>query len=81
LLTRAGARALWLGLYGSFSGKVVVLGEKCLDETSWLLRRRLRETFSQGLGFLIVLASDVPRAEELLRRLSSPYVPKIIIAR
>jgi hypothetical protein len=72
---------LWLRLYGSLSGKVVVLSEKCLSETSELLRRRLREAFSQGLGFLIVLANDVPRAEELLRRLSSPYVPKVISLR
>ncbi|MCC6005099.1 MAG: hypothetical protein LM590_12255 [Thermofilum sp.] len=71
---------LWLRLYGSFSGKVVVVSEKCLSETSELLRR-LRETFSQGLGFLIVLASDVLKAEEQLRKSSSPYVPKIISLR
>ena len=71
---------LWLRLYGSFSGKIVVVSEKCLSETSELLRR-LRETFSQGLGFLIVLASDVLKAEEQLRKSSSPYVPKIISLR
>jgi hypothetical protein len=71
---------LWLRLYGGFSGKVVVVSEKCLSETSELLRR-LRETFSQGLGFLIVLASDVLKAEEQLRKSSSPYVPKIISLR
>jgi hypothetical protein len=77
---------LWLRLYGGFSGKVVVVSEKCLcekclSETSELLRRRLRETFSQGLGFLIVLASDVLGAEEQLRKSSSPYFPKIISLR
>ncbi|MCC6005728.1 MAG: hypothetical protein LM590_15420 [Thermofilum sp.] len=73
---------LWLRLHGSFSGKVVVVSEKCLSESSeLLLRRRLRETFSQGLGFLIVLASDVLETEGRLRESSSPYVPKIISLR
>jgi bifunctional DNA-binding transcriptional regulator/antitoxin component of YhaV-PrlF toxin-antitoxin module len=69
----------WLRFPGSFSGKVVILYEKYVrsGEREKLFKRRLQEMFSQGLGFLIVIAEDVGGAEALIRELCKPYIARI----
>ncbi|MDM7274678.1 MAG: hypothetical protein P3X22_000930 [Thermoprotei archaeon] len=76
----------WLRLYGRISGSIVVLHEKDVrvggnrEGEEWF-RKRLKEAFSQGLGFLIVLAEDVIEAEGFIKELSKPYMPRIITLR
>jgi hypothetical protein len=71
---------LWLRLSGAFSGKIVVLYEENVKEgekKEWF-RRRLQESFSQGLGFLIIIAKEVNRATTFIKELCKPYVPMIV---
>lgn len=71
----------WLRIHGGISGKIVILdGEIILDEEEakkWF-RRRLQEAFSQGLGFLILIANDVSKAKESVENLCKPYIARII---
>jgi adenylate kinase family enzyme len=69
----------WLKLYRSFSGKLVILDDECIEDehVKELFERRLKETFSQGLGFIIVLARDTHETEELIKELCKPYIPKV----
>jgi hypothetical protein len=69
----------WLKLYRSFSGKLVILDDECIEDehVKELFERRLKETFSQGLGFIIVLARDIHETEELIKELCKPYIPKV----
>ncbi|MEM1990699.1 MAG: hypothetical protein QW782_08745 [Candidatus Bathyarchaeia archaeon] len=70
----------WLRIHGGISGKVVVLDEEKIGEEEgkkWF-RRRLQEAFSQGLGFLILIANDVSRAKESIENLCKPYMARIV---
>jgi hypothetical protein len=70
----------WLKLYRSLSGRIVVLDDTCIkiERVKELFGIRLKETFSQGLGFIIVFASDVHKAEEEIRKLCSPHIPRLL---
>ncbi|MCS7386001.1 MAG: hypothetical protein NDF55_04615 [archaeon GB-1867-005] len=70
----------WLKFHGYISGKVVVLHEeKVAEQKEWLgwLKKRLQEAFSQGLGFLILIAKDVHKARKLVESLCKPYMPRV----
>jgi hypothetical protein len=73
----------WLKFSGSLSGKIAVLSGRELEKESNrnLFRRRLREAFSQGLGYLIVIAKDVEKTKELIEDLCRPYEPMMIAVR
>lgn len=68
----------WLKLYRSFSGKVLIIDESCIKSAKDMFKRRLPEAFSQGLGFIIVLADNANDAEKTIRELCNPYIPRII---
>jgi hypothetical protein len=68
----------WLKLYRSFSGKILIIDESCIKSTKGMFKRRLPEAFSQGLGFIIVLADNVNDAEKTIRELCDPYIPRVI---
>ncbi len=54
-------------------------GSKEIDELLELLERRLKEMFSQGLGFLIIITDEVERLRSLLvGQCAMPHVPAII---
>jgi hypothetical protein len=73
---------VWLRLFGGLSGKVVVLRKEQVEkgEAKEWFKRRLQEAFSQGLGYLIIMAGaeNVSEAVELVRELSKPYTPMIV---
>ena len=69
---------LWLRLFGKISSKVVIMHENDIKNNEELLRIRLQEAFSQGLGFLIIIAKDVHKTENLIENLAKPYRPRII---
>ncbi|MBS7610371.1 hypothetical protein KEJ19_07440 [Candidatus Bathyarchaeota archaeon] len=80
---------VWLRHFGGLSGKIVVLKKECIlskkdvesnEKEKWF-KRRLQEAFSQGLGFLIILAKEVDEAEEFVRELCKPYKARIIAIR
>jgi len=73
---------LWLKHQGALAGKIVVLRKELVEDENeerkkWF-RRRLQEAFSQGLGFLIILAKEVNETVPLLEELCKPYAPLII---
>jgi len=71
---------LWLKHLGMLSGKIVVLHKQHVEEgenKEWF-KRRLQEMFSQGLGYLIIIAKDVGETVAFIKELSKPYTPKII---
>jgi len=68
----------WFRVHGYISGKIVVLREESITESLFpLFERRLKEAFSQGLGFLILIAKDVYTAKERVESLCKPYMPRI----
>jgi hypothetical protein len=71
---------VWLRHVGGFSGKIVILHEKFVrsDEDKEFFRKRLQEMFSQGLGFLIIIAKEVFEAEKFVRELCKPFQARII---
>ncbi|MCL7400339.1 MAG: hypothetical protein LZ163_02075 [Thaumarchaeota archaeon] len=72
---------LWLKHPGSFSGKIVILRKQQMEtnENKEWFKRRLQETFSQGLGYLIIMAGkDVGEAVDFVKELCKPYMPMII---
>jgi hypothetical protein len=68
----------WLKLYRSLSGKILIIDESCIKSTKGVFKRRLPEAFSQGLGFIVVLADNVNDAEKTIKELCNPYIPRII---
>jgi hypothetical protein len=68
---------LWLKTAGRISNSIVVMHESQIESNRELLERRLREAFSQGLGFLIIVSKDVDKTCELIGSLCNPYVPRI----
>lgn len=75
---------VWLRLQGYPSGRVMVLdcrgAEVSRDGLTQLLRRKFVETYSQGLGFVILLALQ-GRGNELKKcilKASSPYKPLLL---
>uniref|UniRef100_A0A7J2TH53 Uncharacterized protein n=1 Tax=Archaeoglobus fulgidus TaxID=2234 RepID=A0A7J2TH53_ARCFL len=73
----------WLKFDGLLSGKIVILSGRDVekDNNRELFRRRLREAFSEGLGYLIVIAKDVKKTAESIRDLCSPYEPMMVAIR
>jgi hypothetical protein len=71
---------LWLRHSGSFSGKIVILHEQQVEknENKEWFKRRFQETFSQGLGYIIIMARDVGETAAFIKDLCKPYVPMII---
>jgi len=71
---------IWLKLYGKISNNIVVLEDSQLKDKEVIrwLGRRLREAFSQGLGFLIILTDNIETTETTIRDLCKPYKPRII---
>jgi hypothetical protein len=73
---------VWLRLFGGLSGRVVVLRKEQVEkaEAKEWFKRRLQEAFSQGLGYLIIMAGaeSVSEAVEFVRELSKPYTPMIV---
>ncbi len=71
---------MWLKLYGRLSNNIVVLEDSQLRDKEVIrwLGRRLREAFSQGLGFLIILTDNIETTEITIRDLCKPYKPRII---
>jgi hypothetical protein len=71
---------LWLRHPGALSGKIVVLRKRDVvegDDKEWF-RRRLQEAFSQGLGFLIIMAEEVEETVAFIKELCKPYTPMIV---
>ncbi len=73
----------WLRLYGRLAGKLVIVRSHYLEnkQVRELFKQRLHEAFSQGLGFLVILADDVDNTETIVNNLSAPYEPKIVAIR
>mgnify|MGYP000356633635 CR=1 FL=1 len=71
----------WLRTDGRLSGKVVIMkGEDFQGADEGLWKRRLREAFSQGLGFLILITTmeDLTELESSIRGRCEPYKPRIV---
>jgi len=71
---------IWLEHFGLLAEKIVVLHKKLVEEKEnreWF-RRRLQEAFSQGLGFLIMIAEKVDETKPFLEELCKPYKPLIV---
>jgi len=77
----------WLKWYGNFSDNIVILRSELFEELGEevekkkLLQERLKESFSQGLGFIIILTENVDEIERELRTWAKPYLPKIVTCR
>ncbi|ASJ11101.1 hypothetical protein A3L12_07210 [Thermococcus sp. P6] len=63
---------------GGGSGKILVLEQEHLENLEGVLKRRFREAFSRGLGFIIVTAEDVESASKKIRDLCRPYSPRMV---
>jgi hypothetical protein len=71
---------IWLEHFGLLAEKIVVLHKKLVEDKEkreWF-RRRLQEAFSQGLGFLIMVAEKVDETIPFLEELCKPYKPLIV---
>ncbi len=80
---------LWLKTAGKIADNIIVMYENILnkllkgeelegEKLAGLLERRFKEAFSQGLGFLILIASQIDKVREKVEELCSPYTPRIL---
>ena len=74
----------WLRMFGRISGRVLIMSEAQLmsnelnDDFQRLLKERVHEAYSQDLGFVIILAKNVDKVEQMIKELAEPYIPKIL---
>ena len=70
----------WLRSAEKLTKKIVILHERFIkesEEKEWF-KKKLQEMFSQGLGFLIMIAENVSKTEKFIKELCKPYEGRVI---